>query len=189
MYYVLTYQGFSDGEAQQLERPELPGREELAFDEGVWVKDPPDSVHFVMTREDHGELGDLVPTYLPGLVISERFRRLLEGAGVDNVQYIPAQIEDQASGRTLGGYFIANVIGLVDCIDMGASKLVLRAAPPGAIRFIRELHIDEGRARGLPLFRLERKSSLVLMSERVQQQIAPAKLRGVGLLPAEGYAT
>lgn len=147
MYCVLTYQGFSDGEAQQLDRPALPGRGELAFDEGVWVQDPPDSVRFVMTRNDHGELGDLVPTYLPGLVISDRFRRLLEGAGVDNVQYVAAEIEDRVNGRVIGGYFVANVIGLVDCIDMATSKVTLRAAPPGAIRFIRELHIDEARDR------------------------------------------
>jgi Immunity protein family (Imm11) len=189
VYYVLTYQGFSDGEAQQLERPVLPGRDEIAFDEGVWVPDPPPSLRFLMTQEEHGELGDLVPTYLPGLVISERFRQLLDEAGVDNVQYIPAEIEDRVNGGTLGGYFVANVVGLVDCIDMAKSKLTLRAAPPGAIRFIRELHIDESRARDLPLFRLERKSSLILMSERVQRKIAAAKLRGVGLLPAEGYAT
>lgn len=189
MYYVLTYQGFSDSEAQELDCPALSAQPDLAFDEGVWVQNPPDSVRFTMTQEDYGELGDLVPTVLPGLLISARFRQLLDGAGVDSVQYTPAEIDDQANGRTLDGYFVANVVGLVDCIDMAKSKLTFRAAPPGAIRFIRELHIDESRARGLPLFRLERKSSLVLMSASLQARIVPAKLRGVGLLPAEGYAT
>jgi hypothetical protein len=189
VYYIVSYQGFSDGEARALDRPIISGRADLAFDEGMWVHDSPNTVRFVMTQEDRGEIGDLVPTGLPGLVISDRFRHLLDGAGIDNVQYIAAEIADVVSGRTFADYFIANVIGLVDCIDLTRSKVTFRAAPPGAIRFIDELHIDERRAGGLPLFRLARRSTIVMMSEPVQQKIASANLRGVGLIPAEGYAT
>jgi len=189
VYYVLTYETFSETEAQQLPRPKLPGRDDLAFDDGIPVQDPPQRVRFIMTRSERGDLGDYVLSGMPGLLISERFRLALEKGGVDNVQYIPADIEDQIGGQTYSNYFMANVIGIVDCIDMSKSKLTMRAALPDKIRDIDELHIDEPRACDLPLFRLARKSTLVLINESLQKVLAAAALRGVGLTPAEGFST
>ena len=189
MYYVLTYETFSQTEAKQLPRPALPVGAPARFDDGVLVAQPPHRLRFVMTPEERGELGDYVLTGLPGLLISKRFRLALEAAGVDNIQYIDAEIEDQTSGQMYGDYFIANVIGSVDCIDMSKSKLTMRAALPDKIRDIDELHIDETRTRGLLLFRLARKLSLVLIHESVQEKVQAAQLRGAGFTPAEGYST
>jgi len=188
VYYVLRYDGFSDNEALPLPRPELPDPD-MEFHNGVVVSKPPKMITFTMTKKERGELGDWVPTGLPGLVISGKFRKTLEGAGADNVQYVPAEIYDEVAKKTYSDYFVANVIGLVDCIDLKRSKLEMRAALPDKIRDILELHIDEKRAGDQPLFRLARKSSLVLVSERVKKALDKAKLKGPALVEAEGFAT
>jgi hypothetical protein len=189
LYYVLDYETFSGVEAKQLPRPILPTGSSARFNTGAIVAEPPARVNFVMTREERGDLGDYVPTSLPGLLISKRFRRELESAGVDNIQYIDAVIEDQVSRAIHDDYFVANVVGVIDCIDASKSKLTMRVAPPDAIRDIEELHIDEARAQGALLFRLGRWSPLVLVHESVQRKLVYAGLRGVGLSPAEGYST
>jgi hypothetical protein len=189
LYYVLDYETFSDAEAKQLPRPALPTGSPLRFNTGAVVAEPPTRVHFVMTREERGELGDYVPTSLPGLLISKRFRQELAAAGVDNIQYIDAVIEDQVSKAVHDNYFVANVVGVIDCIDLSKSKLTMRIAPPDAIRDIEELHVDETRTGGSLLFRLDRWRPLVLVHESVQRKLAQAGLRGVGLAPAEGYST
>jgi len=187
MYYVLTYDGFSETEALELPRPDLP--DDLEFDNGVKVPKPPKLITFEMTAEEKGDLGDVVPTGLPGLVISEKFRKTLDGAGVDNIQYVPAEIVDTVAKKTYAGYFVANIIGVVDCIDMARSQLTMRAALPDKIRDINELHIDEKRAAEQPVFRLARKSSIILVNEGVKKAIDKAKLKGPGLAEAEGYST
>jgi hypothetical protein len=187
VYYILDYATVSDNEAHELPTPSLPGPN-MKFDKGILVPDPPDRITFTMTSEEKGDLGDYVVTGLRGLVISGRFKRALDAFGVDNVQYIPAQIDDEVDGRTYDDYFVANIIGLVDCIDMQRSKLTMRAAMPDKIRDINELHIDEGRARGHDLFRLDRQFTIILVSERLKKALERAKLIGVDFVEAEGYS-
>jgi hypothetical protein len=188
VYYVLRYDGFSETEALPLPRPALPVAD-MTFNNGVLVADPPERITFTMTKEEKGDLGDWVPTGLPGLVISKKFRQALEGAGVDNVQYIPAEIRDAVDKRSYTDYFVANVIGVVDCIDMAQSKLTMRAALPDKIRDINELHIDEKRAATHAMFRLGRKASLILVNEKVKKALERAKLQGPALVEAEGFST
>jgi hypothetical protein len=187
VYYILTYESF-ESEALELPRPTLPD-EDMAFHNGVPVANAPRLIEFRMTAEEKGELGDYVTTGLPGLVVSKRFKEVLDGAGVDNVQYVPATIHDEVADRTYRDYFVANVIGLVDCIDMKRSKVTMRAALPDKIRDIDELHVDEKRAKGHAIFRLARKSSLVLVNERVKKALERSELKGVALVEAEGYST
>lgn len=188
MYYVLRYDGFSDTEALSLPRPVMPDPD-MAFHNGVVVVNAPKLITFTMTARERGDLGDWVPTGLPGLVISMKFKEALHLGGADNVQYIPAAIYDEVGKHTHTDYVVANVIGVVDCIDLARSKLTMRAALPDKIRDINELHIDEARAAEHTIFRLARKSSLVLVSEQVKATLDRAGLRGPALVEAEGFAT
>jgi hypothetical protein len=142
-----------------------------------------------MGEEEKGELGDYVTTLLPGLVVSQRFKAALDTAAVDNIQYIPAEIIDEVDGLIHKGYFVANVLGMIECMDRSRSKVTMRRAPPGSIRDINELHIDEDRARSSKIFRLSECTTLVLINESVRVFVEAAKLRGVALVPAEGYST
>ncbi len=187
MYYVLDYETVSENEARQLPAPPLPVPN-LKFDKGVLVADAPERIAFTMTAAEKGDLGDYVLTGLRGLVISEKFKRALDAFGIDNVQYVPADIYDEVERRTYSDFFVANIIGLVDCIDMQRSKLTMRAALPDKIRDIEELHIDEARAKGHSLFRLDRQFTIILVSERLKNALERSGLRGVGFVEAEGYA-
>jgi hypothetical protein len=187
MYYILRYDTVSDKEAGELPRPTLPDPR-MEFEDGLAVTNPPARITFRMPGTEKGDLGDYVLSGLPGLLISAKFRRALDSAGVDNIQYIPAEIHDEVEKKTYSDYFVANVIGLVDCMDMANSKLTMRAATPDQIRDIDELHIDEARARDHAIFRLDRYSPLVLVNERVKKALTKAKLSGVELVEAEGFS-
>ncbi|EMO70807.1 hypothetical protein LEP1GSC120_2183 [Leptospira santarosai str. 200702252] len=143
----------------------------------------------MMTERESGKLGDLVVTGLPGLLISKKFKSVLESAGVKNVEYIPATIFDSHLKISFADYFIANIIGLVDCIDFKRSKLTMRAAFPDKIRDIDKLYIDESKTNNLPIFRLARRMTLILISDSLRDILESAKLQGVELKPAEGHST
>jgi hypothetical protein len=187
MYYLLRYRSFS-GEAM-LQRPIEPMHSGLSFDNGAIITNPPERVVFNMAAKESGTLGDYVYTEFRGLLVSARFRQSFETAGIDNIQYIPAEIRDIVKNVIHEGYFVANIIGVVDCIDMKKSKLIMLPAMPDKIEDIEELHLDESRAMGLLMFRLGRRMTLIAVAERAKRQIEETGLVGVGFVPAEGYST
>ncbi|WP_232371659.1 imm11 family protein [Leptospira ainazelensis] len=189
MVFILEYKSFSDKEANSLPRPTIQDRGNLNFDEGIPVPDPPESIDFRMNFRNRVELGDLVLTGLPGLVISGKFKNSLDSAGIKNIEYIPARIFDSHLKKNFEDYFVANIIGLVDCIDFQRSKLTMRAAFPDKIRNIEELYIDESKLNDLPIFRLKRRITLVLISESLKQILESSKLQGIEIIPANGYST
>lgn len=188
MYFILQYRGFSSEEAASLRRPAIPGHDRLRLNRGVRVPSVPDRIEFKMARADRGVLGDYVLTGLPGLLISATFRQALEAAEVDNVQYIPATIEDEVTGIIHEGYFVANVIGVVDCLDPDESRLVAGSLP-GKIRDIESLHLNETAIGGRRMFRLGRYEALVVVDAQVRDAMEAAGLKGVEAVPAEGYST
>jgi hypothetical protein len=188
MLYVLDYDSFSGNEALELRAPKLP-TPNLKFDQGMMVANPPDHITFSMTKAEKGDLGDLVLSGLRGIVISRKFKRVLDEFGIENIQYIVAEIYDEVDRKTYPDYFVANIIGLIDCIDLERSKLTMRAALPDKIRDINELHIDENRAGDCAIFRLARQFTLILVNEALKVALERAKLKGVTFIEAEGYST
>jgi hypothetical protein len=186
MYYILWYESFSKKEAGCLPRPSNMDNE--GFNRGVLIPNPPNKISFLMTKKVKGELGDYVLTGLPGLLISEKFKLILEKCGADNVQYIPVEIIDEVTQSKYTNYHMANLIGLVDCLDKAKSKLTMRTGLPDKIRSINELHLDETKIKGLSMFRLSNYMVLIVVSESLKQKIDIEKLRGVTFLPAEGFS-
>lgn len=121
---------------------------------------------------DHLSVGGL-----PGLVFSRRLRCLLEAVPVSNLQYVPLQIAGAPDAVADAGYRIANVLGVVDCIDKDASDLEYFS--DGEIEFINRLVLDEDRIpRGLEIFRLAGRPTLVLVSQTFKDAVEGAGMTG-----------
>ncbi len=189
MYYVFEYDSWSENEAQILARPQTPELEYMRFNKGEIESNPPTSIEFNMTSAEKGELGDYVLTSLPGLVISKPVRDILDRCGADNIQYIPVVIHDEPEKKTHDGYFMANIIGVVDCIDLQKSVITTRAAMPDKIREIHKLCIDESRAKGFRILRLARRQVIVLVDETIKNALESQALRGIILIPVGDYST
>jgi hypothetical protein len=96
-------------------------------------------------------------------------------------------LHDQNSDKIDSTYFIANILGLVDCIDLGASKVKMR--PSGNGFDIESLAIDESKTRGLKVFRLKDRPTKVIINEALKEYLVNAKiLAGVQIFPTENYA-
>lgn len=69
-----------------------------------------------------GEMTDFAATDLGAPVVSEKLKKVLDDLGV-TAQYFPASIAEKRSAQPRQGYYVMNIIGLVDCIDFAASDL------------------------------------------------------------------
>ncbi|HET8933336.1 MAG TPA: DUF1629 domain-containing protein [Polyangiales bacterium] len=120
----------------------------------------------------------------PFVVVSERLKSVLDAVGVDNVQYFRAQLQQELSNETLSGFWLANIIGRIACVDPLRSRYELVDGEPSALE---AFSIDPARTLGMSIFRLAEDPRMIVISPRVQAALNAASLRRVLLQDPEAY--
>ena len=187
MLYVMK-SDYEDPGVMIMKRPVIPGHQEVSLDLGIRFEKPLPVFEFVMDDKSQGEVLDFVWSTFPGLVVSAKFRKTLEGTGVDNVDYYPVRIVNEKTGKVYQDYFAANVLGSAACMDMDNSQFAPSLSNPDQVQSIDELKLDPSRFPDFKLFRLAECSTIVLADESVKKAVEKAKLRGVAFIPADGYS-
>ncbi|MBZ4421355.1 imm11 family protein [Myxococcus sp. RHSTA-1-4] len=189
MYYVIRY-GPAEDNAASLYMDPIPGKK-VSFIRGERLGTLP-PLTFRKRAGDRGGFVDYMGASPSCMVVSGRFVEALRSAGVDNVDYYPAQLVDEASGQTTPGYQAANVVGLITCVDREKSVYTPMPGFPadvvqrnGVLEF-KALHLDYSKVQGAKLFRLFEKTGIVIVDESVKEAIEKAGLRGIRLMPVEG---
>lgn len=103
---------------------------------------------------------------------------VLQGCGVDNVQYYDAVLKDPTAGREYRDYKAYNIVGLVSAADMGASTLMGTSSSRLLDVDFEGLTLDPTRPRGTLLFRLAENVSAIVVHERVKAAIQGSGIPG-----------
>ncbi len=112
----------------------------------------------------------------PYFIVSNRMRKALDAFGIKNIQYVPAVLEQPDPKKQHMGYFLANVIGLVSCVDPERSTYQQLS---GNKRLLRGMVIDAKAVPGLSLFRLKENRRLVLISQPLKLHLQTQGLQGL----------
>jgi len=113
-------------------------------------------------------------------VVSTRFREVLAGAGIDNVDYYDAPVSDP--DREIQGFAVMNIVGLVSCLDWTQAKVTQFR---GKVARMKHLAIDPAKTEGFRMFRLHEYPEIILVHEGVATQMSG--LTGASLSEAEGW--
>jgi hypothetical protein len=102
----------------------------------------------------------------------------LRGAGVDNIQYFDAVLKDPGTGADHRNYRAYNIVGLVACADMVASKrMSTGSGTMGDVDF-ESLVVDESKTGGALLFRLAENVSAIVVHDKVKEAIEASGIPG-----------
>jgi hypothetical protein len=115
---------------------------------------------------------------LPCFVVSDAVRAAFDRVGVDNIEYFKAELQLEYSEQIIRGYWVANVIGRLSCVD--ELRSVREGDPIDNDGRLLSFHVDPARTCGLSLFRLAEAPELVMVHPRVRAALeATAGLRGL----------
>lgn len=159
----------------------------LEWVQGKQMADPSEGKELVLdlTLESGDYRGDMIDGFLT--LFSDELKEALENYGIDNVQYYPVRLRDQNTGQTEGGYWIANIIGLLDCLDRGKSKTKPSASGMGIK--ISSMVIDESKTNDTKIFRLKERPSRVIISEDLKLHLESSDcLYGIEIIKTEDYS-
>ncbi|VAW62787.1 hypothetical protein MNBD_GAMMA11-1029, partial [hydrothermal vent metagenome] len=173
MYWILSNEFVDeDNDADLSGDVNLDLGEEISFDGGVPVATSIPRV--ILTLNADSQMGVMTDHLsideIHGLVFSDRLHELLGSTKVNNVQYFDFDIYDPKSNKVYENYKIANVVGLVDCVDKDKSDLTFY--DDGVIEFIDKLVLDESKIPPeLKIFRLSNRSTLTVVHQSIKDAI------------------
>jgi hypothetical protein len=128
-------------------------------------------------------------------VLSPQAVSVLQDAGVDNIQYFPINIRNWETGELNQSYKIANIIGLVNCLDRKHATVTTFPEDKNEISWLQEYRIFEDRiaprggGKKAPLvFRLGEFRDHVLAHESVKTAFEKAGITGSKFEPPETFA-
>ena len=153
----------------------------IEFDTGRIPAHPvPANLRLRRQENEPGPLNDLIGVYGEwAIIVSGKLRKVIEAAGIGNVQWYPLVIEDMIEKRNLD-YWIANIIGVIDCIDRERAVL-------DEYDLFRRLWIDPARTQGRKLFRLAGDGAQVVVHRDLKEAMEASGCQGARFVPANGF--
>lgn len=109
----------------------------------------------------------------------------MDSFGVANIDYFPVELEHPSTGAVQSGWWLANIIGLVECVDLSRSRL--RPQPGGLRGVLESFHVDESRVGSGPIFRLAEKPTLIVINAALRRHLQASDLGGVRLRHTRAY--
>ena len=226
MYHVLINKLENDDSDAILEgQSDYLDRIESSFREGITMPSEDILLPIVFEIDEFAVRGKMTDhlnvSDIPGPVFSLAAKTLFEKQSIKNIEYFQLILIDEfPNGKKkmeekkaikYKDYFIANVVGLVDCIDHEKSVLEYFYPPelrnseenmigdndennpfagenPNDIDFITKLVLDETKIDpSLKVFRLKDQTNLLVFHESIVEQIKKEKLSGFVFVPVDKY--
>ena len=128
-----------------------------------------------------GEPDDFSDDNVP--LMSKRLKEAIESAGVDNITFHPVTVRTK---KETYEYYAFNLVGLVSVADP-ASEI---KSPDGDFlgdSSITDLVIDDSKGRGLLMFRLKEKFSVILVHKKLKEAIEQRGIDSVKFLAPEDF--
>ncbi|MFY2562072.1 imm11 family protein [Corallococcus terminator] len=169
----------------------LESPDEHLIHEGVsvnrWV--PPDLVFDL--SEDYGvKLSDSVPNLLGLLIVSEKLKTLLEKKASAQIEFLSIRLRNPKRRLVPNPYFIANVLGSIECVNLKKTKCTWSAMDPDQMHRIKKLVLDEPRiGPEANLFRLKEELRVFVAREDLGMSIVDAKCTGMIFQDLDDYGS
>ena len=147
-------------------------------------------LEFVCEKLNSGGMTDFAVTDMGCTIISERLKNFLEKNGIGNIQYFPASVIEREGEQPSDGYYAANIIGLVNCIDRDASDMRARRDKNGELNIImriRKFVLRQPEHDLGSLYRVLSFTRLILIDRTFKEKIESAGLTGIRLVAPDRW--
>ncbi len=147
-------------------------------------------LEFVCEKLKSGGMTDYALTDMGCSIMSERLKVFFESNGVNNIQYFPASVIERDGELAKDGYYAANFIGLVDCIDRDASEMRAMRDKNGELNIITRISKlvlkKTAQSEGY-IYRAYPFTRLILIDSSFKEKIESAGITGIRLVEPENW--
>lgn len=148
------------------------------------------NLEFICESLPSGRMTDFAVSDTGCVVISYALKLFLDKLGINNIQYFPASVIEREGYTAKIGYFAANIIGLVNCIDLNKSELDMEMEDESQspiIWSIKKLVLKNNIAHPQPIMRVKYFTRLISCNEAIKTQIETRKFTGLHFVKPERW--
>ena len=125
--------------------------------------------------EYNSEEGNILTDYLANLyrwfVVSDDFRQLTQNIIENQVQYLPVKVIDRFTNSEVDSYFVANIVTIVDALDLENSKYDVFELDDEKIISVEKYALIGNEIVGKHIFRLKDDTIPIFVSETLKKAI------------------
>lgn len=192
MYYVLKETDDETNAYLDLETPDaIPKQYQLL--EGVSRLDGwPDDVVFEFSKDrpEGMNLTDYVENSPQWLIISDRFKAILEEFHVEEIEYLPVKIKNHKGRMASEHYWIASFLVLTEAVDRESSIFDDDPGSEDGIFSFDKLVLRQDILKSGPMiFRLKEEPMTVITRQDVVERIEEEGLTGVEFIETDKFST
>jgi len=137
---------------------------------------------------DSIKLYDFVANIDGLFIVSKKVKEIIEGLSVQNMEYLELTLFDHEMKISSTDYYILNLVGSVDCINMKDSKYRMDCLLEDRIDRIKELVLDENKIPPeAKIFRLVNKPEEYIVSDEVRNIFEVNGITNFRLFEAQGW--
>ena len=129
-------------------------------------------------------------------VYSTRLKALMDNLGIEWIQYLPLTVKKHNLSKEIEGYFIANYLKVIDCLNRERSSYQVwtkenllfwekREYMLGTFRDVKKIVLDTNKINNAKIFRLWGWELAVIIREDLKREIEKAKITGCVFTPVE----
>jgi hypothetical protein len=158
------------------------GFQQYELSEGKLIQDWNEDINFLFNPSEGDRLTDYLANNLGWFIISTRFKDLLCGLNVGGVQYLPIKVTNSADNTTLNNYYVANVINVVDAINLNLSDYSVIYLDDEKIYSIRKYALNKIEIKMKDLFKVKGFEIPLFVSESVKELVTKNNITGCDFL-------
>lgn len=146
-------------------------------------------LEFICETLPSGAMMDFALSDTGCIVVSERLKTALDDQHIDNIDYYPSTIIERDGDTPKTGYFAANILGLVDTIDLDKSEYrgKKRDGELRAITRIEKLVLKETETSHSSIYRVYMFRRLIVIEEKLCAFFTKNAVPGVRLVDPEKW--
>ena len=117
-------------------------------------------------------------------LFSRKFIDTLSNLDIENIEYLPAEVTDQATNKTLD-YSVANIVKRITALDEEKSDFIFDSH--GNIMGVGEMVFDESKIQNHKIFLLSEVPSLIIVHESIKNAVESENLTGFLFIADKDY--
>lgn len=164
---------------------------EMIWENGDWINDKEydlSKIQFIFENSSAKKMTDYAVSDFGCSIVSERLKNVFDSEGIDNIQYFKTSIIQKKGTPALDGFYIANIIGLADCIDLENSEMDsdLEDDNITIIYSVEKLVLKKYSSEKL-IFRLKHFTRVILITENLKEKLIQLDITGIKLISPEKW--
>ena len=167
------------------------GFSEEDFKSGNKITNWPEAVVFGATEKRYDGIPDdaLQNSYMIP-IFSQKFKNVLEGAGIKGIQYLPVTVQG-LNGNDFTGFYIENFLNLIEAFDFKNSAFNLFAEDfpnpnvRGKIAGVRKFVLRSTEIGNVDIFRLAEYRRRFFVTQKVKELFIDNELKGYSFIPVD----